>query len=296
MSLYCAVALTSAFGFVACNDEDEMSKGSSMTSYFAGTTQYKSVSNSDNPFEYVGETHNSILHDMAHYQSPERLTDSILYNYAVNNNSIDTTEVSIEEYLQCMHNISRFTDRYLNDSLEILSVIGIADRDVIPYINAYRRVVVDFMRRDTLVTPEEFAQEIKSIESTILQNELYDTSDVYNSFSTVLIGLSVARHSYSYWYDAYNDISHPWYNKVHKAIDKESMKKGLFSWVGKVFSSGAADVVGAFSSLFGSHKKTSVSWWLQFHFNVSFEAIKNFCHNTAHASANRWNDLTDAGW
>ncbi|MBR1775128.1 MAG: hypothetical protein IJ759_06335 [Bacteroidales bacterium] len=33
MSLYCAVALTSAFGFVACNDEDEMSKGNNR---FAG--------------------------------------------------------------------------------------------------------------------------------------------------------------------------------------------------------------------------------------------------------------------
>ena len=205
--------------FISCKDDNSFSEGKNISSKSNST-------NNQNPFEIVGITHNEILNDFPNNVSLDNYTLNDIYSYNLNKGYLDNSISSDTFSLQIL-SISKFMLHYTL-SEEDLIYSSTEDQVVSFYMGRVKEMFVEMINENKEMTPEEFSERINLIEDELIALDLHDKGDIFdkelNKYSMLLSSLSTARHSYSFWYDAYYNKENPWHNLLLSRVNNVGAK------------------------------------------------------------------------
>lgn len=234
------VALLSLGFFISCKDDNSLSGEKNISSKSNST-------NSQNPFEVVGVTHNEILNDFPNNVSLDNYTLNDIYSYNLEKGHLDNS-ISSDTFSLQIFSISKFMLHYTL-SEEDLIYSSTEDQVVSYYMGRVKEIFVEMINENKEMTPKEFSERINIIEDELIALNLHDKDDIYdkelNKYSVLLSSLSVARHSYAFWYDAYHNENNPWHNIMLSRINEIGAKSAFgdfFREVGNALVSAAKAV------------------------------------------------------
>jgi hypothetical protein len=198
LSVVAAVLVAGTMVFISCTKDEN--KGDEVGNL-------KSTIN--NPFDFIGEKHNEILHYMGlemrdtlnYYAQKATITDADrenMFNYilvtmpnVISSNSI--LDISGQEISNAMET---YIDFLKEDQLDSL-FINNPDFQII-------KTAINEISNISNATQQAIALEAKQLEILSSANKFADTCAV--------IFLNVYEHSIIYWENALNDTNSPWYN------------------------------------------------------------------------------------
>lgn len=236
-----AAVLLAVLAFASCKSDNDILEDNKINS------KNNMSSNQSNPFEIVGVTHNEILNDFPDYVSIDNYTLNDIYSYNLKKGYLDNSISSDTFSLQIL-SISKFMLHYTL-SEEDLIYSSTEDQVVSFYMGRVKEMFVEMINENKEMTPEEFSERINIIEDELIKLNLHDKDDIYdkelNKYSVLLSSLSVARHSYAFWYDAYHNENNPWHNIMLSRINEIGAKSAFgdfFREVGNALVSAAKAV------------------------------------------------------
>jgi len=205
--------------FISCKDDNSFSEGKNISS--------KSNSiNNQNPFEIVGITHNEILNDFPNNVSIDNYTVNDIYGYNLNKGYINNS-ISYDTFYSQIINGGQFMLNYILSEEDLMYNLT-KDQEVSYYMGKVKAIFVEMINENKEMTPEEFSERINLIEDELIALDLHDKGDIFdkelNKYSMLLSSLSTARHSYSFWYDAYYNKENPWHNLLLSRVNNVGAK------------------------------------------------------------------------
>lgn len=215
----------------------------------------------ENPYEFVGVQQNEKLTQFAEYLKGDiYFSSQDLYEFNKDRNP--EFNVSIADYEQNLDESMDLTYKFMFEDKTALQEI--LKSDVLnKYILEFRDVMLNVINSSSDITPSQFGERIVRLEESIMNDETFEKEEYQNDRIILLATMSIARHSYAYWYAAYTQPTHPWYNMIDARIKylndnmsaKAKEKKGFWSKVVTIakcvvatVATVPADVVGALSS------------------------------------------------
>ncbi len=184
----------------------------------------------ENQYDYIGEMHNKGLDSIAIYLGDNvRFDLEDLYNYNIEKSNIDKDSISCIEYINKIRQKQNITYTYLYEDSTILNDYGYC---ISYFMNKYRNYMLQVIGSDKEVTPNEFSANISKIEQEIMLSQYFTDTIYSNDVATILSALSIAKYSYMYWYDSYNNSNHPWHEIIKDRLNtlksKEEEKRGFW--------------------------------------------------------------------
>ena len=186
------------------------------------------VSEVENPFDFIGEKHNEILHYMG-----MEMKDTLDY-YAQKGVVTDEDRENVFSYILAT----------MPDVISKNSILNTSEQE----INGFMETYIDFLKEDQFeslfINNPDFQiiktimNEVSSIPSAKQQAEIVRAKqlEILSSANKwadtcVVVFLNVYEHSIVYWEDALINTSSPWY-KFFQSIDnsKQISSKALPSW------------------------------------------------------------------
>lgn len=193
----------------------------------------------ENPYEFVGVQHNEKLTQFAEYLKGDiYFSSQDLYEFNKDRNP--EFNVSIADYEQNLDESMDLTYKFMFEDKTALQEI--LKSDVLnKYILEFRDVMLNVINSSSDITPSQFDERIVRLEESIMNDNTFEKEEYQNDRIILLATMSIARHSYAYWYAAYTQPTHPWYNMIDARIkslnkgalakEKEKEKKGIWSKV-----------------------------------------------------------------
>lgn len=219
--------------FISCKDDNSFSEGKNIS------PKSNSINN-QNPFEIVGITHNEILSDFPNNVSIENYTVNDIYEYNLNKDYINSS-ISYATFYSQIINGGQFMLSYILSEEDLMYDLT-KDKEVSYYMDKVKAIFVEMINENKEMTPEEFSERINLIENELIVLNPYDKGDIFekelNKYSMLLSSLSTARHSYSFWYDAYYNKENPWHNLLLSRVNNVGAKGPFWD-----FLCDAADVL-----------------------------------------------------
>ena len=183
-----------------------------------------------NPYDYVGVLHNQELDSIACYLGKNlRFNLKDLYEYNVKKSNINEDSISYATYRNEIKQKQNLTYTYLYEDSTILNDYGYCFSY---FMNKYRNYMLQVLDSNKDVTPSEFTSNIESIEQEVISSQYFSDTIYSNDVATILSALSIAKYSYMYWYDSYNNSNHPWHKIIKDRLNtlkaKEEEKRGFW--------------------------------------------------------------------
>jgi hypothetical protein len=277
--------------FYACQKEEK----SGTTLVDTKMPEYKVMPRPDNPYDFIGKLHNEGLDYIAKTRNLKELNAKDINN-AVNEFLVrripNYTEFSYEEMKQHLENTDIFAAQLYMEKIRMEEVLrGYHDAgrilDKLTYL--FKNIYV----HENWVSPEDFSHRIADMEAEVISwkkhNNPAETSTM-NIYSVTLATLSVAKHSYEYWYNAEFNPNHPWYPEVKARSGNGDDKPGFFKRVWNAICDGAKAVGMALATPFvdtyggivnGIQRPTVPSGVIEIN-------IINFCQGAISTSSSFW--------
>ncbi len=207
----------------ACQKKDDVINGNQ-------TSLNKTMSGTENPYNYCGELHNEIL-----------------YNFAVENNLSETNfedvHYFVSSYEDSLFSFSdiTLTEAKLQDSIIREETINWTNGNLaeLSFPDQYSQHAWIFVERlfilfdnavyaEEELTPGEFASNInQQIVSDLLSDEnvdirslseLIDNNFDLNEYERIMMASALAKYSYEFWYNAFYEVDHPWHDHLHSQL------------------------------------------------------------------------------
>lgn len=217
-----AVLLT---GFSCSTDDSYVD-----TNKFESQTEILSRSGSSNPFDYLGELHNSFMTEM-HTLKPSKDKIPDLALEFVKKNGYDTSKFD-SKAVSAIMNESMITDF----TKEKIDEWGNRYR----YSDEYKRELyklADFFNKDSYQNPDDIVSQLKAIEASYLQAKLSEQEK-----QQLLATIAIARHSTDYWISFY-----PKDSGKENSADTDNKRR----WFARIFGGVLSDVAGAIFGAIG---------------------------------------------
>lgn len=244
-------AMFSAMFFTACENNNE-------DAFVESVNKKNTV---ENPYEFVGVQHNEKLDLFA-----KHIGNSIYFSsedlYEFNKQRDPKFDISMEDYEKDLDEQMELTYKFMFEDKNALQEV--VNSDVLNgYLLEFRDIMLNVLNNSSDVTPSQFCERIFSLEKRIMNDEIFSKEEYQSDYMVLMSAMSIARHSYAYWYSAYTQPTHPWYNMINARIKyldnsmsaKEKEKKGFWSKVVTIakcvvaaVATVPADIVGALSS------------------------------------------------
>ncbi len=199
--------------FLACEKEIKIKDQSSLSVRADG-------------FEQLGMSHNMRLTAVAGMPNFQSASLREMFNYgrsSIPQQFITSSDTSLSAWSQ--HLLAMQKSYYLVENGQSASTYLIANN----YITSNIGPLVDSLayildnaanfESQTYKSAVQFTSEIEQLENFIYKNYTcnYDqNTQIGNDVALVLGACSIAKYSYSYWMDAINNASHPWFNRMSK--------------------------------------------------------------------------------
>jgi len=241
-----SLLILGAIFFYSCKKDESISNKTNNTS-----KPIRLKSDSKNPFDFVGINHNAYLDYFAEHYDVNKITDANIYDANVHfltkySLSFDEFQKQLLSNQSISINLSKGDYSYIDNNKNI-------DNSSKSYLKQFYSLIDSLSKNCTeLVTSDQFNSLISAIEQNVIAEGLYsspDNTDSLNCPATVLCVLSIAKYSYSYWYNAYIDKNNPWHNIVYSTVNTKNRSFFGALWHGivtavKVIVTPVADVVG----------------------------------------------------
>jgi hypothetical protein len=177
------------------------------------TTLYNSKTcNSD--YDKYGIRHNQYLNEISDYANLDNLNSFEIFQIS--------TEIIYQEEQAPTWNEFSAQLSYLdllspnssaNETVNLLLNDEVITEDELPFINDLAKLID--ITENQEYTSFQFSEKLNVIENKIISHcdiQHCSESERGNYASKLLAAISIARHSYDYWYTAVNDETHPWHN------------------------------------------------------------------------------------
>lgn len=180
-----------------------------------------------NPYDYVGESHNEMLDSFMDYLDGEKSFSTYdLYAYNAQNNLLESNETK-ETFVNNLQSIDDISYNLLfNNSFDLSSVID--NEQIVIYLNKFKDIMQEcIINSKEGINPSAFSSEIKVLEDEVISslNSTQDTSKM-KDYVRVLCMLSIAKHSYSYWYEAiFDKVGNSWSYFIHNRFENMTLTK-----------------------------------------------------------------------
>lgn len=216
---FIAVILLAALTFTSCKNDDDLETINVSSKNIA-------LNNISNPFEIVGEEHNAMLNDFANSVKLDDYTINDLYLYNLSKGYI-TSAISYDSFYSQTVNGGQFMLNYILSDQDLMYNLT-QDKEIAYYMGQVKEIFTEMIQSNKEMAPEAFAKRINTIEAEIMDLNLYDKGDInnkeLNKYSMLLSSLSIARHSYSFWYDAFYNEENPWHNLMVSRLNDVGTK------------------------------------------------------------------------
>ena len=181
-----------------------------------------------------------------------KLLDYVAQNCDVNRSSAKERFEISKEYLQSNNNWNSIRKtlaitKQINHNTKPSDIFRSKNYDGINYSNE-GIVLVDSLfsivnNANYNITPDNFNSSIDNLINYIYNNYEVNVdveSENANEFGYIVAQCYQAKASYAYWYEAYTNPNHPWYDFVHA----DDQNRGFWRWLRAV----GADIGGFFTS------------------------------------------------
>ncbi|MEI6695178.1 MAG: hypothetical protein WCO13_03830 [Bacteroidota bacterium] len=224
-----SLLIFSSFIFYSCKKEDKLNNTNGSVNVSKPNNPKRST---ENPFDFVGVEHNQYLDYLSANCNVNAITKIDIYN--ANKGFFSDYSLTYDQFEQ----------QLLKNQDQILKLSNGEDNNLVNNdyndeltklcLTQFNDLIGSLVKNDELVSPDFFSLQIEKIEQSVIEQGLYSLpdTDTINNHARVLCFLSIAKHSYNYWYNAYMDNTNPWHNIVYSAVNSNS--KGIFGalWTG----------------------------------------------------------------
>jgi hypothetical protein len=198
-----------------------------------------------NPFENLGIQHNQALEYVTHAPGFPDLTNQQLYDavYPFTSAYYHHPKMSHSEYQDFRARIDQMVGA-VNSPSSLLLKAGKISLGLKSLMDEFYQVLAPFGNSTVPMSSDNLNAKVLSFEQSVVARFGMPSANLNNNtdIAAILANAAVARHSYSYWYDAYMNSSNPWYPLVNLAdINQRPNWRRAWNIV-------KADVVGFFNS------------------------------------------------
>lgn len=120
----------------------------------------------------------------------------------------------IADYNDIIRNAVSDFDQLTNVVLSNIELTNGEEQYLMMLEDLFKEALLSIENESVMLTPSYFESQVNDIINNIVNNEdvPFDGESYYlsNSFESIIAGLYIAKYSYSFWYDAANNSSHPW--------------------------------------------------------------------------------------
>ena len=221
--------------FVACQDEDE--KDNKLDYPLKNTISFV---NENNPLNFVGEFHNSVLNEIG--DSVQQELDLLAQRPVVSDNELHGVMNNIlNEYLEIMGN------KHSSFSIPMDSLVSKIEHI---YTNMDLDTNESMNQQIILIQNNSSCYDSLMINICNLEQELIDLAQSEDSSNSMAIRnlycLTIFKYSCAYWHDAIINSENPWHNYINASLIQGTMQyypnKSLLSELGARISNVAGKV------------------------------------------------------
>ncbi|MCC5917480.1 MAG: hypothetical protein JJU02_09160 [Cryomorphaceae bacterium] len=180
-----------------------------------------SVSGVPSWLDTIGVDHNNSLYFVADqpgfpFSSEEEFWQVCAQfdGFFANSESAPTYNSEIAEYNDIIRNAVSDFDELTNVVLSNIELTNGEEQYLMMLEDLFKEALLSIENESVMLTPSYFESQVNDIVNNIVSNEdvPFDGGGYYlsNSFESIIACLYIAKYSYSFWYDAANNSSHPW--------------------------------------------------------------------------------------